>query len=257
MKRFLLCLTAAGLLFSCKPKTLIEEYKPIVQGVWVKKQYLDSVIFTKAPASVPQNDNEVIILYIDTKDIKGDSLTFYVGKANHAFVAAGLYFRPGKDPRRIKIADSEVDYTINGKDTLLNIHFERGGKPQVISYIKVAQTREKQKIGEGLDYALNKELFAGKYELKDGSGVKEVEFTVDGKVTGLGKLKTYYVNNDFVIGGHNVDGLTFDMADSTKTSGLAFKIKGDTLDLYNTSVDTVKQTTTIADIKYHLVRKKK
>lgn len=254
MKRLLYCLLAAGFCFSCKPKTLKEEFTPIVQGLWVKKDYIDQILQKKSVAAVPQSYYDITVMNVSTDLGKGDSITVRVGKVTHGLTYVHLYFRPGTKPHTIQMADTDLSYKIDGKDTVITLNYILGGKPDSTKYVKALHYAPKNNVGDGLDTMLNKGLFAGKYNLTENGINKEVTFTVGGKITGLANYKTYYVNNDFVIGGNNIDGLTFDMR-LGKPSGLAYKIKADTLNLYTTSVDE-NEHTIIKDLKYTLVRKK-
>jgi len=255
MKRLLYCLLAVSFLFSCKQKALKNEFIPIVQGAWVKKSYIDEVLKSKSPALSAQLTTEIMVLNISTSEIKGDSLKVYVGKAAHQIADVMMYFRPGKRPHTILMADTEVGYHITGKDTVITLYFSLDGKPDSVQYIKALHKAPIKNVGDGLDSMLNKGLIAGKYTLQENGATKDVEFAVNGDVKGLGNYKTYFINNDYIKGMINVDGINLDMR-LGNPSGLAYKIKGDTLDLYNIKVDEDKAVTVITGLKYHLVKKK-
>lgn len=255
MKRLLYCLLAVSFFLSCKQKSLKDQFSPFIQGGWVKKAYIDSVLITKSPAAMAQMTWEILVLNVNTAETKGDSLIVRVGKAAHQLTYATLYFRPGKKPNTVIMSDTDVGYHIVGKDTIMTLYFMLRGKPDSMQYIKAVHSMPRKNVGDGLDTMLNKGLIAGKYNLQENGITKEVDFAVNSNVTGLGKYKTYYINNDFIKGMHNVDGLTMDMH-TKQESGLAFKIKADTLDLYTTYVNEKTEQTTLLALKYHLVRKK-
>src|SRR5476651_741566 len=101
MKYLIYCVLVIGICTSCKSKTgqnetgstsdtltneakaLIKQFKPIIQGVWVKKDYIEKVIATKSPAEASNLTEGLTTMYINTKIIEGDSLIVNAGWGNH------------------------------------------------------------------------------------------------------------------------------------------------------------------------------
>src|SRR6185312_12126796 len=142
MKNTFYALIIISLLFSCKSNTkqktqdtattkaksisiqseaLIKKFKPIIQGVWVKKDYIDKVIQAKSPLAAIDECRGITIMYINTDQIKGDSLQFTAGYFNHDSGDNTIKFKPGKNPSTILFDGKDLSYSIKNGDTIMTI----------------------------------------------------------------------------------------------------------------------------------------
>ena len=58
--------TTAGKSGNNQTEELIQKFKPIIQGVWVKKGYIDKVIKTKSPLAAVDEVNDITTMFINT-----------------------------------------------------------------------------------------------------------------------------------------------------------------------------------------------
>ena len=170
-------------------------------GNWINKKYVDRLMATKSPkksqdaASItmlvlPDNFDENATIVLDFHEgIKGNVVKkdnfFQIESPDHVGTAASFQFKDG----RIKTKTDE--------------------------FIKLNTNRGKNdpKVAEQL-------LFAGKYDL-DG---KQVEFTPNGKVSGLGTFSYYSVLIDYYDAGMQVDQIRLGKSfENSKLYGFVFK----------------------------------
>ncbi len=128
---------------SSKTPSSLTDFKPIIQGVWVKKDYIDQLTATKSPAAAATLASGITCVYFDTHKITGDSLLADAVFNNHEGGSIILYNKPGKHPHTLRLAEDNIGYTISslgyhiaGKDTLLVIHHTEQGKTTAISFVK-------------------------------------------------------------------------------------------------------------------------
>lgn len=272
MKNFIYSLFIVGVCFSCKSnsttqsndstavvnvadddsKELIEKFKPIIQGVWVKKDYIEKVNQTKSPLAAANLTNGITTMYINTDKIVGDSLTFTVGYGNHEGGELTFKFK-GK---KMKSDHYEINYAVNGKDTVLSLNYTENGKNIRTEYIKALNKQPDDNLGFGMDLLINKGLAVGSYHLTDGPMQQDIIFEADGKVKGFFNFNSYYIdidlNNDPMT---NLDEIGFDIM-SKHHVRFNFKINKDTLNLYETRPNADSTELIVGNLKYQLVRKK-
>lgn len=264
MKNFLYILVILNFFLSCKSNTkqtikdstttikptvdktqdLIQKFKPAIEGMWVKTEYIDELGKTKSPLkSMPDG---IVEMHFDTDSIKGDSLLVPVGWNNHEGGQFILKFQAGISGNSLKAyigTDTsggfhEIGISKLNKDTLLTLyHFDKQKKLIDKFYYK----RIFNKVGDGdaTHYVVNKQTIAGKYVLKDSLGkLSVVSFYNEGNVTGFQKFKTYSLAIDFNTPPSNLDEIFFDSDEySNKGISYSFRFIRDTLNLYQTSLD--------------------
>lgn len=278
MKRLFYMLLLAIVVSSCKSKTeqattdtiviaatnnaeaqkLIAEFKPIIQGVWVKKDYIDEVVKSKSPLAASYKAVSITTMHINTENIKGDSLIVGAGWGNHEGSDMILKFKPGKRPRTILYGESDLGFEIAKGDTILVWYKkdEEKNTTEVIRYKKALLDQPNDNLGHGMDVLINKGIIAGKYDLIDNTANREVVFTTEGRIIGFPNTDTYHISND--LNGeplNNLDRIAFDLYTKHQTS-YTFKFNADTLNLYDTKPDTDSMLLVVDKLRYKLVRKK-
>ena len=284
MKRILLFLLPITLLFAChsdhkkentdtlnKPNAakthvlsketlaLIDEFKPIIQGVWVKSDYLEKIKQTKSPLAADNLAYGMTALYIRTDSIKIDSLIVPDIADNHDGSYWTLYFRKGKKKNSVLLGPGELTYNIKHKDTCLFIsYYDKELKKNInTKYIRTYKFTPSNDFGNGIDYYINKILIAGQYNLYDDNGlISKVEFKDDEKLSGFFNFKTYKINIDM----HSETQATLDeiffQGENKVHGSFAFKFNADTLNLYTTKENADSVSSSIDKLKYKLVREK-
>lgn len=265
MKYFCYCILLSALFVSCrgdkkagkasqiksKSQILIDRYKPILQGAWVNKAYMDKLTKTKSPLAAFSISGLTTML-IDTSFIGKDTLKFQAGWGNHEGGDLAMTFRPGRIKGAVKLyypsstnefsADSslqELGYRITKRDTNLIVYtFDKNRKlVGKTIYFRVLSNFKGHELGYATYLTTNKRLISGAYTLTDTlNHANAVSFTDDGTVSGFSNFKTYFIDDDFTTPpGNNLDGITLFEAGQKNPVSYAFKISNDTLNLYKTS----------------------
>src|SRR5205085_1017127 len=116
MKRIVYLLLFTSIFLACKNKpgdneqgttadgkpldqsqALLHQFKPMISGVWVKKDYIKKVKKSKSPLEAVEKGTGITIMYIDTAQLKGDSIIVPVVLNNHEGTNFTLSFEPGKN----------------------------------------------------------------------------------------------------------------------------------------------------------------
>lgn len=255
MKRIICPLLILSIFLSCKSKTadtdqdttgtgkpldqsqaLLHQFKPLINGVWVKKDYIKKVKKSKSPLEAVDNGTGVTIMYIDTTQLKGDSITVPVVLNNHEGTNVSLNFQPGKNTTTVEFGDDELSYKLkNGDTTLIIYHYNPQTKETATAqYIKIMPNKPAGGLAAGMNIAINKAILSGKYEGTDAAGKNiRAVFTDDGKVSGLPGLTTYYVQNDMIADpDHSHDEIIFNLNNKGQKA-YSFIINKKTLNLYD------------------------
>jgi len=151
---------------------LIEKFKPIIQGVWVKKDYIDKVIQTKSPLAAIDECRGITIMYINTDHIEGDSLQFIAGYFNHDSGNVTIKFQPGGSLSSILFNDKDLNYSLENGDTTITV-FQYDNRKKLIvkaKFIRVLNRQFDDDLGYGMNYIINKEILSGNYTLTDSTG---------------------------------------------------------------------------------------
>ncbi|RYU90438.1 hypothetical protein EWM62_07210 [Mucilaginibacter terrigena] len=254
MKRIICPLLILSIFLSCKSKTgdtdqdttaagrldqsqaLLHQFKPLINGVWVKKDYVKKVKKTKSPLEAVEHGMGVTVMYIDTAQLKGDSIMVPTVINNHEGTDMALRFQPGKNTTTIELGDDELSYKVKNGDTTLIIYSynPKTKETATAQYIKAMQTKPAGGLAEGMNYMINQAILSGNYEGTDGAGKKVIaKFYDNGKVSGLPGLTTYYVQNDHIADPeHSHDEIIFNLNTKDQKS-YSFIINKKTLSLYD------------------------
>jgi len=240
-------------------QALIKKFKPVIQGVWVKADYINKVAKTKSPAEAEDEAIGITIMNINTDKIKGDSLVVNAGYGNHEGGDAIIKFKAGKLPGAIVFNSGDLNYSIENGDTILITHLidDDTKKIKIVKYVKSLNSEPDDNLGLGMDYLINKNLIAGNYVMTDSLGNNtKVTLSALGKVTGMPGLDTYWISDD--IGGepmNNLDGFTFNLY-KKNAENYTFKIIADTLTLYNMKANADSTENVLGKMVYKFVRDK-
>lgn len=237
---------------------LITEYKPIVQGVWIKVDYINEVIRTKSPEAATKYVDGVTTMYFNTEKLNGDSILAPVGWSNHEGGELTLFFRPGIRSSTIQFGAGDLGYSIENGDTILTTYWPNENKKIIATkYRRILVKQKDDDIGYGLNYAINQGIISGKYLCTDSANSAfEVTFLNSGKVIGFPNHDNYYVSDD--IGGepmNNLDVIVFDLY-SKKSQDFYFKITKDTLKLYTTKASPDSMLEVVDKLRYTLIRQR-
>lgn len=274
MKNYILLLTLI-FLFSCKSTTkqastdtaatsksieksnpLMEKFRPLLQGTWVNKTYIDKVAKTKSPLAAVNEAEGMSSFSINTADMKGDSIIVPVGWDNHDGSDLSLSFKSGKRPSSLIFGAGELSVVVNHSDTVVTVYYPYDkGRIKATQFIR-ANSKEIMQIADGMYRLVNKVLIAGTYNLQDTTANSVIMFGIDGKVNGFGNFKNYTINIDLNSDAmDNLDEIHFN--DNAKHyKSYSFKFDGDTLKLYNTKPNADSSLLVLDKLRYRLVRSK-
>lgn len=254
MKRVICLPLILSFFLSCKSKTddadqennnsrlnqspaLIHQFKPIIGGLWVKKDYVKKVKKTKSPLEAVEKGQGITVMYIDIAKLTGDSITVPVVWNNHEGNNQSLKFQPGRNTTTIMLGNDELSYKLKKDTTLIIYHYDDKTKEtNTAQYIKAMDKQPEGGLAAGMSFMINQAILSGRYEGTDASGKKIVaSFTDDGKVNGMAGFTTYYVQDDLITDPlHSHDEIIFNM--NTKSQkAYSFIINKKTLSLYDNS----------------------
>lgn len=200
-----------------KTETPIKDDKPLETvkpastgfgGIWLNRKYVDRLIATQSPKK--SQDITPITMLVLPDDFNKEAtviISFHEG-------ATGKVFKKDKG-YQINYADSNEPPFSFDLD-------KRGIKSENDEFVKLKSSGNKNdfRIADQL-------LFAGKYDLNG----KQVEFSTNGKVTGLDAFSYYSVLIDYYDAGMQVDQIRLGKnAEESKLYGFTFK--NDTLSIY-------------------------
>jgi hypothetical protein len=246
-----------------KKATLVYEFKQVIQGVWIKKDYIDKIALTKSPAAAAELANGITVIYFDKAKIAGDSLLADAVWNNHEGGNITLHFKPGKRPHTLLLFEdtggyvvSSLGYKVIGQDTLLIKYHTERGKTTAVSYLKALNNQPHNKLDEGINYLINKYVVAGNYILTDHEGKRtHVSFNNNGQIKGFDQFYTYYLKND--VGGepmNNLDEIMFNISTKAKRKDFAYKVTGDTLTLFESYANDDFTESIIGKPLYKLIK---
>lgn len=242
---------------------LIKKFSPIVQGVWVKKDYIEKVGKTKSPLEASDLATGITVMNVNTDRIKGDSLVVPVGLGNHEGGEITLRFKQGKRPSTIIATNydsiDDVGYLISKSDTTLVLYSvdDKTHRPVFTTYVKSLNRQPENDLAFGMNYIINKNLISGNYIGKDSLDANvNVKFYNDGKMVGIAGLNTFFIEDD--LGSEplmNLDGIVFNF-NTKQYKFYSFKINADTLNLYDTYPNADSTKLVLGKRVYKLVRQK-
>lgn len=242
--------------------SLQQSFVPIINGVWVLKDYINDIEKTKSPLKSADKLQGIVTLIIDGETQK-DSIEVGISWNNHEGNSFIAYFKLGNNKSSLKtnIPDYEnttnyyeLGYELEKNDTILNIyHYNKTNKLlDKKQFIKVAKKQTDNDVGWGIQLIVNKKILNGDYSIIDSTNsVKIATFKNDGTIIGFNNFKNFYILTDYMGGPEtNNDGICFN---SNKC--FAFETKGDTIYLYNTK--SVDENEKLDKLIYKLVKQKK
>jgi len=235
---------------------MLQQFRPVINGVWVKKNYLKKVLKTKSPLEANDRVEGITTFAIDTNKIKGDKLTVPVSFSNHKKSEITLKFQPGKNTTTIMLGNDELSYTIKRGDTTLVIYHYDEQKHETASdkYIKAFNKQPVEDIGYAMSYMINQGMISGTYQGVDDAGKKfNVTFTDDGKVSGYPGLSNYFVQNDLSGKIKNLDVIVFNR--NSKDQRLyAFELHKKMLTLHEIKANADSTSLTADKLKMTLMK---
>ncbi|MCO5935782.1 hypothetical protein NAF17_09525 [Mucilaginibacter sp. RB4R14] len=254
MKRIFYLPLILSIFLSCKSKTgdtdqdttvagrldqsqdLLHQFKPLINGVWVKKDYVKKVKKSKSPLEAVEKGTGITVMYIDTAQLKGDSIIVPVVINNHEGINTRLRFQAGKNTTTIELGDDELSYKVKNGDTTLIIYSynNQTKETNTAQYIKAMQSKPAGGLAEGMNLMINQAILSGNYEGTNTAGKKIIaKFNDNGKVTGLPGLTTYFVQNDHIADPrHSHDEIIFNL-NAKDQKAYSFIINKRTLSLYD------------------------
>jgi hypothetical protein len=250
-------------------QSVIEKFKPFIQGVWVKKDYIDDVVKTRSPYKSFKYLEHVASMQISISKSNIDSVDVGYSLNNHEGANFTLYFKKGHKLTNLKVSLPDYDveanfyelgYSVKGKDSCLILYHYSKNNHVLDStlYERVSQTLPNEDdAGWGIQLLNNKNLIEGTYQLIDTTGhTLNIIFNTDGNVLGFQKFSKYYIGDDFVAGPeNNLDQIYFDINNKTQKMYL-FKLKADTLNLYESKEKPDSISLEYGKLKYKLVKQK-
>ena len=240
-------------------QVLIKKFKPIIQGVWIKRDYLEKIIQTKSVAAADDKKNGVTEMYINTDSIHSDSIVLLAGYFNHDSGDVIIRFRPGKEPSSIEFNNGSLSYSILHGDTTITISEYDEHKKQIVktTFTRVLKQQSEDNLEHGMTYAINRCIISGNYIMADTTAkISRVVFTNDGKVSGFLNFNKYQVAFDLNEGPmENLDEIYFD-ARTKNHKSFSFKINNDTLGLYTEYPNADSTELILGKRVYKLVKQK-
>jgi hypothetical protein len=237
------------------PESSAKKLLPIYQGVWVKSDYIEKIRQTHSVLAAVDLVTGITGMQIDSTLLNGDNLEVNVGWDNQNPGTVALSFKPGKNPAAVKFGEDELGYSIANGDTSLILYQVYQKQLFKTRYHKILNVSADKNLSDGINYAINKALIAGKYLLIFGpKKVSEATFTADGQVIGIEGVKKYFIENDLKPGPlKNLDLITFDEFKSSEKT-YAYLFKGDTLKLYEVKPNAKATLMVLGKMRYGLLR---
>jgi hypothetical protein len=210
-------------------------------GLWVNEKYVINIKKDKSPRSSQDISESCISIPDSTLEVTNMISGFHEGAADLVVVKNGdryeLYDKGFADPARIIELISTDKIKIGDK-----------------TFIKLKHPNKKR---NDLNI-LGELLFSGHYKLDNG---KDVEFNLDGHISGLDSLNYYEPIIDYVGSGMDVDQIELG-AREKQLQPFGFKFKSDSLFIYKLhcveGYDSVTKECGVVefgDLKYKLLRK--
>jgi hypothetical protein len=221
------------------------EVLQIIKGVWVKTDYIESIMQTRSPYESSEELEGLVAFLIDQSTLKGDTLNVDGSLNNHEGFNFNLFLDKITNGNSIltDISDYEtkdvhfnIEYNITSKDTILILKKITNSNKclEQIKYTRVSDKLSDNESGLGINTFVNKNLFAGKYSLVIPKAKKQsIELTADGKIIGWKDYNEYEVMTDFDMADDDecVDQIILKNGDKLQTFGFVFK--GNSIKFYN------------------------
>lgn len=257
--------TLAATPSTIEAKKLIQEFTPIIEGAWVKLDYIQEIARTKSPLKAAHKAGNITTFIFSNNNISGDSAIVAVGYGNHEGGELIFKFKSGRIPNSItgydrfsetKSPSYVLQYTVK-KDTLLTLYEYdiTGTLLTTTQYYKAPVNWKKNELGYATYAEVNKILVTGNYTLTNSLGSSsQVSFSNEGKVKGLDDFKEFRINVDFIGELNNLDKIIF--GEFGHEDVYNFVISKDTLKLFETSYSADSVELIKGNLKYKLIRQK-
>jgi len=248
---------------------LIEKFKPVIQGEWVRTDYINGLKQGKTPYELRHKLDGIAEMSIQIQNKDVDSTWVGYSLNNHEGANFEIYYKVGHSSDRLKTnqpaeiyemnGTCELGYKISGKDTNVFVyHYNKKGTLTLTEkYIRVPRYKsvDTNNAAWGIDYVTRKIIASGKYLATDSlANTFSVDFNENGNVVGFANYKTYDLATDFNGGPANdQDQLYFDMLTKQQDQFL-FKLKADTLSLYSVALSEDSTQLRFGKLRYKLVR---
>lgn len=143
MKRTVYFLLLASIT-SCKrtlspTEKLIEQFRPMIQGVWNSKAEMDEMARSKRPPKKDTTQQYVNGMIIETERINGDSIPIAVGFNTGEGDDLVFKFQVTKRPALVCGDRYELRYNVRNRDTILYLYSKEKDSIKVIEYVKTLQ----------------------------------------------------------------------------------------------------------------------
>lgn len=254
-------------------KADISSLIPIIQGIWLPKEYVENLHKTKSAYIASSLIPEIAELQINPDEIVNDTL--YVGSSigNHEGYGFNIWFtsQNGKiiiqsDIYEWKADKKTSEFVVQTKpDTIIKlvIKNQNGEMLKTIEYIKV---RNKEHItnfgGLGYNYMARRVLLNGTYEILDSSksNMGIINFDAENEMITNFKYKFYTIQTDFGGGpSYEDDHVTFQAKKDDYHNSETYVIKKemDTIVLYTTEeiISDSGYSIELKDKVYYLIKK--
>ncbi|MCC3157370.1 hypothetical protein LJ737_08970 [Hymenobacter sp. 15J16-1T3B] len=258
---------------AASPQQLAAQFEPVMRGVWVRQDYLAALARTQSPYQAAAQATDVVAMGISMVPPLGRSVPVDAVLNNHEGYDLNLRLQPGRTPTALPTSHVNPDqqersayelaYYLGPTDTTLRLN--RYGASQTlrdaVRYQRVRRrydrNAEQDHVPEVLLSTVRGLLFAGRYAATDSSGrTAAAELTADGQVRGLGPLRRYEPNLDFVVTlANDRDNMRVQAGKHART--MTYHLHGDTLRLYAARiVQTPEPQLLQGKLHYTLVRQR-
>lgn len=204
MKKNILYLAFATIVFSCKSKTNQETMLPETLGntIWVNAKYIETLERTKSPLQAKPFADTVMINFDAKADTASIVLNFHEGSS----------------------------YIIKKEEKILFFNaYEAKSNPEFVAtlgngVLKIGNSFFKKVDTTGF---IEKKYWIGKYSTSKGN----IELKYDGKISGVDSLSTYYVWSDYITTQTNIDLIDF-YSKTNKSTTYGYKFAGNEIVFY-------------------------
>ena len=264
-------------LISCKQVDLNKNQKldksaifAILQGEWLNNEFINKVKETKSPSKSYNEDLTFSALSIDTTNCSIDTLSVgcSINNNHEAFTFKAMFNITDSFRTDINNYNKKDDYftlilKIDNPDTSLYLN-EYSVSNQLIKSIQYKRTKTKTYkygVGSCIDDFVRSNLFEGSYKqfsANDSDLKRQILFSKNGFVNSLYDKQFYDVQVDFIVSYKNLDMIFFmDSLDNYSNCIRKFyKIKNDTIMIFNTKKAIETGWDTIAELQYKLIKQK-